>query len=140
MAQSIRDVMTSDPQTVATSTPVRDAAKVMAEADVGPVLVLGDDGNLHGIVTDRDIAVRVVAEGRDPNETTVGDIASTGVTTLGPDDTVDKAIQLMRGEDIRRLPVVENGRPVGIVSLGDLSVSQDVGQTLADISAASPNN
>jgi CBS domain-containing protein len=139
MAQSIREVMTENPEVVAGDTTVADAAKLMRDKDFGGVLI-GDGDEVNGFLTDRDIAVRVVAEGRDPTSTTVGDVATTDLHTLSPDDSVDDAIELVRRHDIRRLPVVEGARPVGIVSIGDLAIERDEDSALADISAASQNN
>jgi len=138
MKQTIRDVMTPDPHTVQATTALADAAAIMRDGDVGDVIVL-TDGQMYGIVTDRDIAVRAVAEGRDLKETPVGEICSKELVALSPDDTVEDAIGKMREMAIRRLPVVDDGRPVGIVSLGDLAVARDPDSALADISAASPN-
>jgi CBS domain-containing protein len=117
---------------------VAEAARRMREADIGDVIVLEDD-RLYGIVTDRDIVVRTIAEGRDPATAKLGDICSRDMTTLNPTDTVEDAVRLMREKAIRRLPVVEKGKPVGIVSLGDLAVTQDPNSALGNISAASPN-
>ena len=139
MAQSIREVMTKDPITLTPDSSVVDAAKAMRDADVGPALI-ADDGGLQGIVTDRDIAVRVVAEGRDPSSTKVSEIASTGLATLTPDDSVEDAIKIIREQKVRRIPIVENNRPVGIVAIGDLAVERDSDSALADISVADPNN
>jgi CBS domain-containing protein len=139
MARSIKEVMTSDPRTVDAADGVADAAKIMAEADVGAVIVV-EDGQVSGIVTDRDIAVRAVAEGRDPSGTKAGEIATGSPTTLSPDDSVDDAVKAMEEQNVRRLPVVEDGRPVGIVSLGDVAEERDAGEALADISSAPPNN
>jgi len=139
MAERIRDVMTTDPQTLPESTPVREAAETMRANDIGDVIVNDDNGQLSGILTDRDIVVRVVAEGRDPRATRIGDIASREITAVSPDDPVDRAVQLMRERAIRRLPVVDKGKPVGIVSIGDLALDRDPGSALADISAAPPN-
>jgi CBS domain-containing protein len=139
MARSIKEVMTSDPRTVDAADSVADAAKIMAEADVGAVIVV-EDGQVSGIVTDRDIAVRAVAEGRDPSGTKAGEIATGSPTTLSPDDSVDDAVKAMEEQNVRRLPVVEDGRPVGIVSLGDVAEERDAGEALADISSAPPNN
>ena len=130
--------MTRDPRTVDASDTIVDAARVMAERDIGDVIVM-EDGQVAGIVTDRDIVVRGVAEGRDPDSTSVSDVCSTGVETIEPEASVDDALSLMREKDIRRLPVAKNGRPVGIVSLGDLAVEREPDSTLADISAASPD-
>ena len=139
MAQSIREVMTKDPITLTPDSSVVDAAKAMRDADVGPALI-AVDGGLQGIVTDRDLAVRVVAEGRDPSSTKVSEIASTGLATLTPDDSVEDAIKIIREQKVRRIPIVENNRPVGIVAIGDLAVERDSDSALADISAADPNN
>jgi len=136
---SIREVMTKDPITIEESATVVEAAKAMQQADVGPALITRN-GELAGIVTDRDIAVRVVAEGQDPNSVKAIDIASTDLVTLSPDDDAGDAVKLMKDQNIRRLPIVDGNRPVGIVSLGDLAVQLDPGSGLADISAASPNN
>jgi CBS domain-containing protein len=138
MAQRIEEIMTRDPRTVDASDTIADAARVMRDSDIGDVVVV-ESGQVSGIVTDRDIAVRGVAEGRDPGSTAVSDVCTTGVETIEPDASVDDAVRLMREHDIRRLPVTKNGRPVGIVSLGDLAVEREPESTLADISAASPD-
>jgi CBS domain-containing protein len=139
MGETIRDVMSSDPSTCDSSDSAANAAKAMRDGDFGAVIVL-DGGELHGIVTDRDIVVRVVAEGKDPDSTSLSEIATSGVETLTPDDSIDDAVQKMRAADIRRLPVLEGSHPVGIVSLGDLAVARQERSALADISAAAPNN
>ena len=139
MAERIGDVMTTNPQTLPESTTVREAAEAMRANDIGDVVVVDDNGKLSGILTDRDIVVRVVAEGRDPRTTRIGDIASRELTAVSPDDPVDRAVQLMRDKAIRRLPAVDKGKPVGIVSIGDLALDRDPGSALADISAAPPN-
>lgn len=140
MAQSIREVMTKDPITLDSGATIIEAARAMKDSDVGNVIVL-DAGKICGIVTDRDITVRAVAEGRDAEGTKLGDICSRDVTTLSPDDTVDDALRLMREKAIRRLPVVENDQPVGIVALGDIaSDGGDTNRTLENISEAPANN
>jgi len=138
MAQSIRDVMSANPITMPVASTVSEAARTMREANIGDIIVLEGD-QLYGIVTDRDIVVRTVAEGRDPETATLGDICSREMTTLSPTDIVEDAVRLMRDKAIRRVPVIENGTPIGIVSLGDLAVSQDLHSTLGHISAAPPN-
>jgi len=138
MAQTAEEIMTRDPRTVDASDTVVDAARVMRDSDIGDVVVI-EDGNVTGIVTDRDIVVRGVAEGRDPDSTAVSEVCTTGVETIDPSASVDDALSLMREKDIRRLPVTKNGRPVGIISLGDLAVEREPDSTLADISAASPD-
>ena len=139
MAERIHDVMTTNPETLPESTTVREAAETMRANDIGDVVVVDDNGTLSGILTDRDIVVRVVAEGRDPRATRIGDVASRDLTAVSPDDPVDRAVQLMRDKAIRRLPAVDKGKPVGIVSIGDLALDRDPGSALADISAAPPN-
>lgn len=139
MPETIRDVMTPSPRTVAHQDTVRVAAETMRDEDIGNVIVC-DGGEVCGIVTDRDIAVRVVAAGKDPSSTIVGDICSKDLTTVSPDDPVDEAVRLMRDNALRRLPVVEGGKPIGVVSIGDLAIDLDSQSALADISAAPGNN
>jgi CBS domain-containing protein len=139
MAQSIREVMTADPQTVSSDATLEEAAREMQSDDIGAVLVT-DNGGVAGILTDRDIVVRAVAEGRDPSSTKVGDVATREVQTLTPDSSVDDAIKLVREQNVRRIPVVEDGRPAGIVSIGDLAIERDTDSALADISSEPPNN
>lgn len=139
MAQKLRNVMTADPLLLQKTSTIDEAALAMKGQDIGDVLVMdGDD--LCGILTDRDIVVRAVAEGRNPKEAKVGDIASTGLATLSPDDPVSDAVEILRERAVRRIPIVENGTPVGIVSLGDLAVERDNQSALADISAAPAND
>jgi CBS domain-containing protein len=138
MAQNIRDVMYANPITMSSTSTVAEAAQRMREDNIGDVIVVEND-QLCGIVTDRDIVVRAIAEGRDPATAKLADICSRDMTTLSPTDTVEDAVRLMRDKAVRRLPVVEEGKPVGIVSLGDLAVTQDPHSTLGNISAASPN-
>jgi CBS domain-containing protein len=138
MARTVEEIMTRDPRTVNAGDPVVEAARIMSDGDIGDVIVV-DDGTVAGIVTDRDIVVRGVAEGREPDSTPVGEVCTTGIEALEPGATVDDALRKMREADIRRLPVVEGGRLVGIVSLGDLAVEREPDSILADISAASPD-
>jgi CBS domain-containing protein len=138
MAQEIRDVMTQDVVTLPTDASLADASRAMRERDIGDVLVVDGD-RLAGIVTDRDIVVRAIAEDRSPSDTTVGELATGDVTSLSPEDSVEDAIRIMRDQAVRRIPVVENHRPVGIVSIGDLAVERDPNSALADISVADPD-
>lgn len=138
--RTVREVMSATPETVTPETTLADAAKVMERADIGDVLIVDGTGQLRGIVTDRDIAIRAVAEGRDPNTTTVEEIMTPTVETVSSSATVREAIETMRRHDIRRLPVVDGGSPIGIVSLGDLSMSPGSQSVLADLSTAPPNN
>jgi CBS domain-containing protein len=138
VAQTLKDLMTPNPLTVSMDTPVQEAARHMRDDGIGDVIVT--DGNtVCGIVTDRDIVVRAIADGLDPASTTVGDICSTELVTMSPDDGVEDAVTLMRERALRRLPIVESGRPVGIVSIGDLAIEGNGESALADISAAPPN-
>ncbi|GAA1519349.1 CBS domain-containing protein [Streptomyces albidochromogenes] len=138
MGQQVREIMTSAPATVGTLTAVSEVAHRMREEDIGVVLVAEGD-ELRGLVTDRDLVVRVLAEGKDPGETTVRDVCSTDLVTVAPGDEVDEAIRLMRENALRRLPVVEGSTAVGIVSLGDLAIERDPTSALGGVSAAAPN-
>jgi CBS domain-containing protein len=136
MGTSIKEVMTRDVRACEPNATVAGAAKVMAQEDVGPVPIV-EDGRLIGIVTDRDIVVRVVAEGRDPNATTVSEIASTKLVTVSPDDDLDEALKLLAERQIRRLPVVEGDRLVGIVAQADiarLGKDKTTGEVVEEIS------
>jgi CBS domain-containing protein len=137
----VREVMTAAPLAVSSDAPVAEAARLMADSDIGDVLILeAGTGRMEGILTDRDIAVRVAAEAKDPGTTKAGDVCTVTVTSIEPTTSVDEAVRTMRREDVRRLPVVEGGRPIGIVSLGDLAVALDPESALADISAAPPSD
>jgi CBS domain-containing protein len=137
MAQ-IRDVMTSDPACVGPHASATEAARRMRELDSGAILVTEGD-ELRGLVTDRDIVVRAVADGRDPAQVEVSEICSSELEALSPDDDVERAVQVMRERHVRRIPVVEGGHPVGIVSIGDLALARDERSALADISRAPAN-
>ncbi len=121
MPNTVRELMTSNPSTVEAHTPVMEAAEIMRRDDVGPVpLVEGD--KLVGIVTDRDIVLRVVAENRDAGATTCGEIASRQLVTVDPEQTLDEARRLMAEHQVRRLPVVEeDGKLVGILAQADVA-------------------
>lgn len=138
MPETIREVMTPSPRTLDMRATVQEAARTMLDDDIGDVIIC-DGGTICGIVTDRDITVRAVAQGRDPAVTSVGDICSAEVATLSPDDSVDDAVRLIRDKAVRRVPVVEGGKPVGVVSIGDLAIDLDSRSALAEVSAAPPN-
>jgi CBS domain-containing protein len=138
MAQKIAEVMTRDIAAVDGSAPVTEAARTMRDRDIGNVVVV-DERNVAGIVTDRDIVVRAVADGRALSDVMLRDIASTDVTAVDPGTGVDDALQLMRERALRRLLVVEDGAAVGIVSIGDLARERDADAALAGISQAPPN-
>ncbi len=138
MAHPIRDVMKKNVLKLPPSATVADAAKSMRDANIGTIIV-EEQGKLFGLVTDRDIVVRALAEGRDPKSTRLSDTCSKSLFSLKPDDDIDRAVQLMREKSIRRIPVVENDKIVGIVSLGDLAMERDRQSALGHISAAPPN-
>ena len=140
VSQRVEDVMTRSPIALFESATVQEAALAMREADVGDVLVLrDDDGAVCGILTDRDIVVRMVADRRDPVTTFVGEVYSADLTKIRPDEPIELAVDLMRDRAVRRLAVVAAGRAVGVVSLGDLACCRDPHSALADISAATAN-
>jgi CBS domain-containing protein len=139
MHQTVREVMTPNPKTIKATSTVTEAAQVMREHDIGDVLVL-DGSRLAGILTDRDVVVRGVAEDLDPKMTRAADICSRVITIVRPETGVGEAVRLMREHAVRRLPVLEeDGSLVGIVSLGDLAIDIDRPSVLAQISAAPPN-
>ncbi|WP_121745479.1 CBS domain-containing protein [Streptomyces sp. E2N166] len=138
MTQYVRDIMTGDPVTVEPQSSVTAVARIMRDQDLGAVLVTDGD-ELRGLVTDRDLVIRSVAEGGDPEQTTVAGACSDDVVTVRSDDELNHAVELMREHAVRRVPVVDDGRPVGIVSLGDLAMERDPESALGDISVARPN-
>ncbi|CAL9658133.1 CBS domain-containing protein [Streptomyces griseomycini] len=138
MTQHVRDIMTGTPVSVGANTSVAEVARIMRDRDLGAVLVTDGD-RLRGLVTDRDLVVRSVSTGGDPEETTVAGACSEDLVTVGPDDELDLAVRLMREHAVRRVPVVEGGHPVGIVSLGDAAMERDPESALGDISVARPN-
>jgi CBS domain-containing protein len=137
--REIRQVMTPAPDAVRMTDTLQEATRLMKAKDIGDVLVEDDQGLLAGIITDRDVAIRATADGADPTTTTVDGVFTRDLTALAPTDTVHDAVRLMRARNVRRLPVVERGKAIGIVSLGDLSVETAPGSALADISSASPD-
>jgi len=138
MASMLRDLMTSNPTTLDVSATVSVAARAMRDLDVGDVLVM-QNGDLRGIVTDRDIVVRCLAEGENPQSITVGELCTDALVTLSADASVADAVELMERHAIRRVPILENGSVLGIVSLGDLAVARAPRSALGQISAAPPS-
>jgi CBS domain-containing protein len=130
--------MTTDLVTCPTTATIGDAAKLMRDRNIGDVLVTRGD-QLAGIVTDRDLVVRCLADGASA-DTKLEQACSSELTTISPDSRVDAAVRLMRDRSLRRLPVVDDGRPIGIVTLGDLAIERDPDSALSDISAAAPNS
>jgi signal-transduction protein with cAMP-binding, CBS, and nucleotidyltransferase domain len=138
MAQKISEIMTHSPVSLDARSTAADAAQAMKEQNIGDVIVLQDD-KICGLVTDRDLVVRVIAAGRDPATTRIGDVCSRELAYLAPNDDVDRAVQLVRRHAVRRIPVVEEDKAVGVVSIGDLALERDERSALADVSAAVPN-
>jgi len=138
MPNFVAEVMTKDPETLQATATVEEAARIMRDKNIGDVIVM-DDGTVCGIVTDRDIVVRGVASGSSL-ETKLGDICSKDLTTLDVDSKIGDAVKLMEEKALRRLPVVEDGKPIGIVSLGDLAIVRDRDSALGQVSASPPNN
>jgi len=137
--RKMRDIMLPAPVCMAPGESVSAAARAMKQHGIGTVLVL-DDGRLTGLVTDRDITVRVLAEHRDPRATRIGDICCGELVVLGPDDEVTEATRLVRERAVRRIPVLQDGVPVGVVSIGDLALDKDATSALSAVSAAPPNS
>ncbi len=133
----VRELMTENVTTAAPDTTLEEAARLMKNEDVGAIPVVEDD-RLLGIVTDRDIVVRGIAAGNDPFDCTLQEILSGDLETIEPDAEVDEAAELMARRQIRRLPVVEDGLLIGMLSLGDIAVKQReeemVAATLAQVS------
>jgi CBS domain-containing protein len=138
MATIVRDVMMTKLQSVDGKASIQQAAAVMRDNDIGDVLVVAD-GALRGIVTDRDLVVRALADGRKPDATPVDDVCSPHLTVVEAQAEVAAAADIMGSHAVRRLPVVEDNEVIGIVSLGDLARRSEPESALSDISAAPPN-
>jgi CBS domain-containing protein len=138
MGQQVKELMTERPVTLDRDASLAEAARLMRDRGIGDVIVV-DGEDAEGIVTDRDIVIRGVAEGADPETTRLGQVVSAELVSVAPDDPVERAIQLMREKAVRRLPVLEGGKPVGVLSLGDLAVARDGDSVLADISEEPPD-
>jgi CBS domain-containing protein len=125
---SVRDVMTGNPRSIGVSASVAEAARLMRDGDIGSLPVT-DGETLVGMITDRDITTRVVAEAADPQTTSVGDVSSRDAISVGPDDDLDEALGLMARHQVRRLTVVEDGRLVGIVAQADIALRENETKT-----------
>ena len=136
-SRSVRELMTSNPSTIDAKQSVAEAAKLMRDENAGIAPVVEGE-RLVGVLTDRDIAVKVVAEGRDPQSTNVREIASTDVVAIDPQQDLDEALRLMAQNQVRRLPVVEeDGRLVGIVAQADVAEhasDEQTGEVVEEIS------
>jgi CBS domain-containing protein len=138
MAKSVRDAMTADPRSIGASASVVEAARLMREQHIGSLPVTEDD-RLVGMITDRDITTRVVAESAVPETTAVGDVYSRDLISVEPNSDLDEALRLMARHQVRRLPVVENDRLVGMVAQADIALkeSERTGELVGAISEPS---
>ncbi|MGI8480409.1 MAG: CBS domain-containing protein [Gaiellaceae bacterium] len=142
MARSVREVMTENPLTIDSSEPIAKAAVMLRDEDIGSLPVI-EDGRLYGVITDRDITTRVVAKEIAMESISVRDVASTGAVTVSPEMDLDQALGLMAHHQVRRLPVVEYDRLVGILAQADVAHEEDhdkVGETVEAISDPSTEN
>lgn len=121
MATTARDIMTPSPECIGEKDSVLDAAKKLAKLDVGSMPICGEDDRLKGMLTDRDIVVKVIAEGRDVGSTTAGELGEGKPVTIGADDSIDELVRTMGEHKIRRLPVIDGHKLVGIVSQADVA-------------------
>ena len=139
MAQTARDVMTGGAECVGENDTLADAAKRMKELDVGSMPICGEDDRLKGMITDRDIVVEAVAEGRDPADVKAGELGGEEVVTIGADDSISEALATMTEHKVRRLPVIDGHDLVGIVTFADLAGAvedDDLGQVVEAVTAA----
>jgi CBS domain-containing protein len=140
MASTAREIMTENPETIDAEATITDAARLLAEGDIGVLPVCGADRHLEGMLTDRDIVIGVVAAGKDPSSTKVRDVVGrTEVVTIGADDSIDETLRTMKEHKVRRLPVIDGTKLVGIISQGDVATSipeARVGDLVEAISAA----
>lgn len=120
MSKLVRDAMTANPRTVRLDDSVVTAAKIMEEEDVGSIPVVDADGILAGMITDRDIVLRIVAAGRDARSTTAAEVATTNVSAAYADEPLDEALDQMAYRKVRRLPVIEDDRVIGILAQADV--------------------
>ena len=127
MAKTAREVMTGDAQCVGENDSILDAAKMLAEHDIGAMPICGEDDRLKGMLTDRDIVVKVLAEGKDPASTKAGELgAGDGKTvTIGADDSIEEALRTMTQHKVRRLPVIDGHDCVGMLSQADIATNID---------------
>jgi len=138
-----RDIMTGSAECASINDTLTDAARKMRDLNVGALPICGDDNRLAGVITDRDIVLKSVADGNDPSSVNVSELAGGKPVTIGADDDVDEVLRTMREHGVRRLPVIDDHDLVGIVSLADVAknVSEDkVGDLVEAISAAPENN
>jgi len=138
-----REIMTGDAECTKTTDTLVDAARRMRDLDVGALPICGEDDRLEGMITDRDIVVRCVAEGGDPSTTKVESLAEGKPVTIGADDSVEETLRTMKEHHVRRLPVIDGHQLIGMVSQADVAMNlpeEKVGELVEVISGAPPNN
>ncbi len=138
MSKTAREIMTSDATCVGENESVAEAAQKMARLDVGALPICGEDDRLKGMLTDRDIVVKVLAAGKSPEQTHAGELAEGKPVTIGADDPAEEALRTMSEHKVRRLPVIDGHRLIGVVSQGDLATAlgrEQVGELVETISA-----
>jgi CBS domain-containing protein len=139
MSKTARDVMTPECKCVKETDTVLDAAKRLSELDVGAMPICGEDDRLKGMITDRDIVVKVLAQGKDPAQVRTGELAQGKPVTIGADDSIEEALDVMSEHKVRRLPVIDGHDCVGVISQADVATElpeEKVGDLVAAISAA----
>jgi CBS domain-containing protein len=139
MAKKARDVMSGGAECIGENDSILDAAKRLKELDVGAMPICGEDNRLKGMLTDRDIVVKVLAEGKDPSSTKAGELGEGKPVTIGADDSVEEALRTMAEHKVRRLPVIDGHDLVGVVSQADIATNleeEDTGELVEAISAA----
>ena len=143
MAKTAREVMTGGAECVDENDTILDAAKRLAELNVGAMPICGSDNRLKGMLSDRDIVVKVLAQGKDPASTKAGELGEGKPVTIGADDSVSEALRTMKQYGVRRLPVIDDHTLIGIVSPADVAKNlpeDKVGELVEAISGAAPNN
>jgi CBS domain-containing protein len=139
MSKTARDVMTGGAECIGENDTLLEAARRLAELDVGSMPICGEDDRLKGMLTDRDIVVKALAQGKDPGSTTAGELAEGKPVTIGADDSVEEALKTMKDHRVRRLPVIDGHELIGVVSQADLAKNideEEVGELVEAISAA----
>jgi CBS domain-containing protein len=143
MAKTAREIMTQSAECIGENDSILDAAKMMAKSDIGAMPICGEDNRLKGVLTDRDIVVKVIAEGRDPSQVRAGELGEGKPVTIGADDSIALAIKTMADNKVRRLPVIDGHDLIGIVSIGDIAKNaedDDTGALLELVSSGPANN
>jgi CBS domain-containing protein len=141
--KTAREIMSANAECASVNDSLTEAARKMRDLDVGALPICGEDNRLNGMITDRDITVRCIAEGTDPNATKVGEFAEGKPVTIGADDSVEEALRTMSTHGVRRLPVIDGHELVGMVSQADIARNlpdDKIGDLVEDISSAPPNN